>query len=130
MSSEKQKLNTVMRLGVELTEVKDVDVLLERILLEARQLTNADAGSIYIKEIDKLKFSYTQNDTQQKKLSPGKKLIYEHSPSPSTTRRSRAMLLTRVKLSTFPMLTGSRPDFPIRSAGHTTTSRDTERSPC
>ena len=76
MSSEKQKLNTVMRLGVELTEVKDVDVLLERILLEARQLTNADAGSIYIKETGKLKFSYTQNDTQQKKLTPGKKLIY------------------------------------------------------
>jgi len=49
---------------------------LERILLEARQLTNADAGSIYIKEASKLKFSYTQNDTQQKKLPPGKKLIY------------------------------------------------------
>jgi GAF domain-containing protein len=76
MSSEKQKLNTVMRLGAELTEVKDVDVLLERILLEARQLTNADAGSIYIKETGKLKFSYTQNDTQQKKLPPGMKLIY------------------------------------------------------
>jgi HD-GYP domain-containing protein (c-di-GMP phosphodiesterase class II) len=76
MSSEKQKLNTIMRLGVELTEVKDIDVLLERILLEARQLTNADAGSIYIKESDQLKFSYTQNDTQQKKLPPGRKLIY------------------------------------------------------
>jgi len=76
MSSEKQKLNTVMRLGVELSEVKDVDVLLERILLEARQLTSADAGSIYIKNVGKLEFSYTQNDTQQKKLPPGKKLIY------------------------------------------------------
>jgi len=76
MSSVKQKLNTAMRLGVELTKVKDVDVLLERILLEARQLANADAGSIYIKETGKLKYSYTQNDTQQKKLLPGKKLIY------------------------------------------------------
>ena len=76
MLNEKQKLNTVMKLGVELTEVKDVDVLLERILREARKLVNADAGSIYIKEGDKLKFSYTQNDTQQKKLAPGKKLIY------------------------------------------------------
>lgn len=76
MLSEKQKLNMVMRLGVELTEVKDVDVLLERILREARKLVAADAGSIYIKEADKLKFSYTQNDTQQKKLLPGKKLIY------------------------------------------------------
>jgi response regulator RpfG family c-di-GMP phosphodiesterase len=76
MLNEKQKLNMIMKLGVELTEVKDVDVLLERILREARQLAGADAGSIYIKEADKLKFSYTQNDTQQKKLAPGKKLIY------------------------------------------------------
>ena len=76
MPSEKQKLNTIIRLGVELTEVKDVDVLLERILREARKLVNADAGSIYIKEGDTLKFSHTQNDTQQKKLPPGKKLIY------------------------------------------------------
>jgi HD-GYP domain-containing protein (c-di-GMP phosphodiesterase class II) len=76
MLNEKQKLNMIMMLGVELTEVKDVDVLLERILREARQLAGADAGSIYIKEGDKLKFSYTQNDTQQKMLAPGKKLIY------------------------------------------------------
>ncbi len=76
MLSEKQKLNMVMRLGVELTEVKDVDLLLERILREARQLVTADAGSIYIKEDDKLKFSYTQNETLQRKLPAGKKLIY------------------------------------------------------
>ncbi len=76
MPSEKEKLSMIMRLGVELTEIKDVDVLLERILREARQLVNSDAGSIYIKENDKLKFSYTQNETQQKKLAPGRKLIY------------------------------------------------------
>jgi HD-GYP domain-containing protein (c-di-GMP phosphodiesterase class II) len=76
MRSEKQKLNMIMRLGIELTEIKDVDMLLERILREARHLVSADAGSIYIKEGDKLKFSYTQNETQQKKLAPGRKLIY------------------------------------------------------
>jgi HD-GYP domain-containing protein (c-di-GMP phosphodiesterase class II) len=76
MLNEKKKLNMVMKLGIELTEIKDIDVLLERILREARHLVNADAGSIYIKEDDKLKFSYTQNDTQQKKLPPAKKLIY------------------------------------------------------
>jgi len=76
MMSEKQTLRMVMKLGVELTEVKDVDVLLERILREARTLVNADAGSIYVKEGDKLKFSYSQNETLQKRLPPGKKLIY------------------------------------------------------
>src|SRR5512143_200120 len=76
MLNVKQKLNMVMKLGIELTEIKDIDVLLERTTLEARHLVNADAGSIYIKEGDKLKFSYTQNDTLQKELPPGKKLIY------------------------------------------------------
>jgi HD-GYP domain-containing protein (c-di-GMP phosphodiesterase class II) len=82
MLNDKQKVGTVMKLSVELTEVKDVDVLLERILHEARRLVNADAGSIYIKENDKLKFSYTQNETQQKQLPPGKKLIYSTFSSP------------------------------------------------
>ncbi len=76
MLSEKQKLSTIMRLGIEITAVKDIDVLLEKILKEARTLVHADAGSIYIREGDKLKFSYTQNDTMQKRLPPGKKLIY------------------------------------------------------
>ena len=91
MLNEKQKLNMIMKLGVELTEVKDVDVLLERILREARQLASADAGSIYIKEASKLKFSYTQNDTQQKKLRPrARSLSTPPSRSRSTTRRFRA----------------------------------------
>ncbi len=75
MLSEKQKPTKLINLGIEIFQVKDIDVLLERILLEARKLVNADAGSIYIKEGDKLKFSYTQNDTLQKRLPLGKKLI-------------------------------------------------------
>ncbi len=74
--SEKQTLTTIIRLGIELTETKDIDVLLEKILKEARKLVHADACSIYIKEGDSLKFSYTQNDTLQKRLPAGKKLIY------------------------------------------------------
>ncbi|MFA5072867.1 MAG: HD domain-containing phosphohydrolase [Nitrospirota bacterium] len=76
MLSEKQKLGKIMQLGAEITEVKDIDVLMERILREARMLVNADAGSIYIKEGNKLKFSYTQNDTLEKQMSSHKKLIY------------------------------------------------------
>ena len=76
MLSEKQKLAKMLHLGVEITEVKDVDVLLERLLREARALVNAEAGSIYIKEGEMLKFSYTQNDALEKQLLPGKKLIY------------------------------------------------------
>src|SRR5512142_97861 len=75
MLTEKQKFAKIINLGIEITQVKDLDVLLERILKEARSLVNADAGTIYVREEAKLKFSYTQNDTLQKR-QPGKKLIY------------------------------------------------------
>ncbi len=76
MLTEKQKFSKIISLGVEISQVKDLDVLLERILKEARLLASADAGTIYVKEDDKLKFSYTQNVTMQKRLPAGKKLIY------------------------------------------------------
>lgn len=37
-----------MEPGVEITEIKDIDVLLEHILNKARTLIKADAGSIHI----------------------------------------------------------------------------------
>ena len=76
MLNENQKLTQIINLGIEIAQYKDVDLLLERILTLARQFVNAEAGSIYIKEDKRLKFSYTQNDLLQKKLPPGKKLVY------------------------------------------------------
>jgi len=71
-----QKLMQIFNLGIEISKYSDVDLLLERILTLARQFVNAEAGSIYIKEENWLKFSYTQNDVQQRALAPGKKLVY------------------------------------------------------
>ncbi len=76
MSREIEKLNEIIRLGSQLNEIQDLDILLELIILEARKVVNADAGSIYIREGDSLIFSHVQNDTLQKKLPPGQKLIY------------------------------------------------------
>ncbi|MBN2403742.1 MAG: HD domain-containing protein [Spirochaetes bacterium] len=76
MHSETERLNEIIRLGAELNSIQDMDILLQRILLEARKVVTADAGSIYICRSDKLEFSYSQNDTQQKELLPGQKLPY------------------------------------------------------
>ena len=76
MLSEKEKLDTLIRLGVELNELSDLDILLERVLSKARQVVSADAGSIYIREGSELHFTYTQNDTLQRRLPNGEKLIY------------------------------------------------------
>jgi response regulator RpfG family c-di-GMP phosphodiesterase len=80
------KLASIIDLGLELNQVKDLDLLLDRILTEARKFVNADAGSIYTRTGDKLEFSYTQNETLQKALPAGKKLIYTSFTVPINTR--------------------------------------------
>lgn len=77
MISESEKLNEIIRLSSELVTVQDLDILLEKILFEARKITNADAGSIYVREGAELKITNVQNETQQAKLPEGKKLPYK-----------------------------------------------------
>ena len=76
MLHEKESLSHIINLSNEIASVKDIDMLLEKVLTIARQFVNADAGSIYIKEDNRLRFNYTQNETMQKKLPSGQKLIY------------------------------------------------------
>ncbi len=63
MLSENKKVSKIMKQDGELTEVKDIDMLPERFIREAYKLVDADAGSICMNEGNKLKLSYTQNDT-------------------------------------------------------------------
>jgi HD-GYP domain-containing protein (c-di-GMP phosphodiesterase class II) len=76
MEHQESKLKKILNVGFEISQIKDIDLLLEKILGEARAITNCDAGSIYIKEGDCLRFSYAQNDTLQRQLLPGRKLPY------------------------------------------------------
>ena len=76
MLTETEKLSAITNLGIELSQVHDLDILMERVLTEARRFVNADAGSIYIRQNNQLNFSYTQNDSLQRRLKNGDKLIY------------------------------------------------------
>jgi HD-GYP domain-containing protein (c-di-GMP phosphodiesterase class II) len=76
MQRQDSKLRQIIDFGFELSQIKDIDLLLEKVLSEARKFTNCDAGSIYVREGESLKFSYAQNDTMQRQLPPGKKLPY------------------------------------------------------
>jgi HD-GYP domain-containing protein (c-di-GMP phosphodiesterase class II) len=71
-----EKIKEILQLDSYLNKIQDMDILMERILLETRKVVNADAGSIYIKSGDKLVIYYAQNDTKQKELPAGEKLIY------------------------------------------------------
>jgi HD-GYP domain-containing protein (c-di-GMP phosphodiesterase class II) len=84
MAEEYTDFKSVLRIDSELNQIQDLDLLLERILLEARKVVHADAGSIYVKETgdagadrtEKLAIKYAQNDTTQKELPPGQKMVY------------------------------------------------------
>lgn len=76
MDEKDDSYKIMIELERQLDEIKDVDVLLERILSETRKMINADAGSIYVKEGNNLKIKYAQNDTQLNELPPGEKLPY------------------------------------------------------
>lgn len=76
MPRQDEKLQKILNLGFEISQIKDIDLLLEKILGEARTFTNCDAGSIYVREGENLKFSYAQNDTMQRQLPAGRKLPY------------------------------------------------------
>ena len=76
ISTRDDKLQKIIEIERQLGEIQDVDVLLERILTETRRIVNADAGSIYVAEGNKLKIKYGQNDTHLRELAPGEKLPY------------------------------------------------------
>ncbi len=71
-----EKLINLIDLGVDISHIKDLDILLDRVLAVSRQIVDAEAGSIYIKENGKLTFLNAQNELLQEKLEPGRKLIY------------------------------------------------------
>jgi len=82
MLNEREKIDLITQISLDINQVKDVDLLLERILINVRKFFNADAGSIYLKVGDELKISNSQNHSLQKRLDPGKKLIYKTSSMP------------------------------------------------
>jgi len=81
---KKYNFEDIVNLSAELNNIQDVDILLERILLEARKSVQADAGTIYIRKGENLVFNHAQNATLQSKLPKGKKLIYSTFTVPIT----------------------------------------------
>lgn len=65
------RLAGIIDLSLEPNPIKALD----RILLEAREPDGADTGSFRTRDCDKLWFSYRRNDTPQKALHAGNKLI-------------------------------------------------------
>jgi HD-GYP domain-containing protein (c-di-GMP phosphodiesterase class II) len=74
---KKDKATAILTITETLNQIKDIDSLLDRVLLEARRFSRADAGSIYLLQNKKLQINFVQNDTLIQKES-GKKFLYQN----------------------------------------------------
>jgi len=72
-------LTTILEKQERLHHIRDLNTLLDSILTETRSLTDADAGSIFLKEGGKLQFSYVQNNSLFKKDFLSNKYIYTNN---------------------------------------------------
>ena len=62
MSNRSQRFENLLQISHKLNYTDDIDSVLERILTEARSLTESEAGTIYLRYGDELVFEHTQND--------------------------------------------------------------------
>jgi HD-GYP domain-containing protein (c-di-GMP phosphodiesterase class II) len=77
--SEAAELTTILQKLERLHHIRDLSTLLDSILKETRALASADAGSIFLVEGGKLKFSYVQNDTLFRNDFLASKYIYSNN---------------------------------------------------
>src|SRR5260370_8124612 len=100
-----QELEELNRVGIALSETRDVQQLLDLILKKAREITGADAGSLYLVEPGgasaeggppgtELRFNLTQNDSVQFPLSGHTPALTEDSMAGHCAFHSQVNALT------------------------------------
>ena len=68
MTDREQLLEELLGIGIALTTERDLYALLERVLETARRFTRAEAGTVFLREGDHLRFAVVQNDFLQERL--------------------------------------------------------------
>jgi HD-GYP domain-containing protein (c-di-GMP phosphodiesterase class II) len=74
-------LGHILNITEDMNQLKDIDTILDRILFESRKITNAEAGSIFLVENEKLTFRYVHNDVLYKS-DANNKYIYSNLSVP------------------------------------------------
>ena len=87
-------MNRLLEIGRALASEKDLDVLLERILTHARQLTGADGASIYTRDRQgKLYFRLWQNASTKIRATAQKTLVGDYSIAGYVARSGEQVVL-------------------------------------
>ena len=80
-ADREQVLDELIDIGIALASERDLDALLERILEAARRFTCAEAGTLFLREGDRLRFAVVQNDCVERKLGkPDLQQRFEAAP--------------------------------------------------
>ena len=126
---EVDRLKELIRLESEFAKIQDLDLLLDRILLEARNVCSADAGSIYLVEGDHLRFAYSQTESLRRKLPPGQKLPFASFTVPINKDSNSGYVAATGQTIRFADVYNIPPDSPVgyntsydRISGYKTTS--------
>jgi HD-GYP domain-containing protein (c-di-GMP phosphodiesterase class II) len=102
---ERDELN---RIGIALSSTRDIGTLLEMILSKAREITNADAGSLYLVESSeinggssgqreqRLRFKFTQNASRQFPFNEGTMPLTQDSMAGYTALHGEVVALDDV----------------------------------
>jgi HD-GYP domain-containing protein (c-di-GMP phosphodiesterase class II) len=100
--------NELNRIGIAISSTRDIETLLEMILSKAREITNADAGTLYLVEGSengdrtsrerepRLRFSFTQNASRQFPFKEGTIPLTEDSIAGYTALHLQALALEDV----------------------------------
>ena len=75
-------LRELIQIGIGLTSERDLALLPARILTAARRFTHAEAGSLYLRDGDRLRFVVVQNDVLARRLGEREmqRLFESHLP--------------------------------------------------
>lgn len=80
-----EQMMSLNRIGIALSKEQDLNQLLTLILSESRQFTSAEAGSLYVREGEQLRFSVSQNQVlEARKRAELKALKKPIETAPST----------------------------------------------
>ena len=111
-SSDARELNDILVKLERLHHIRDLSTLLDSILFETRSFASADAGSIFLVEGGRLKFSYVQNDTLFRNDFLANKYIYSNSEVPIDKTSLAGYVATTGEPSSSRTPTPSRDDVP------------------
>jgi putative two-component system response regulator len=96
---QKEQWEELIRIGIDLSSYKELDLLLEKIAADSLDVVGCEGASIYIKRGDHLEFMTTKNRILEKKLGNLKKHFQKYAIPISNESISGYVALTRTPLN-------------------------------